>query len=62
MSAQGEKNTLLKPGETPGVSEKTESEISEEKDPVKEEEKADIGISDQDKLLLSYFALTDLAS
>ena len=44
MSAQGEKNTLIKPGETPAVSEKTESEISEEKDTVKEDEKADISI------------------
>ena len=44
MSAQGEKNTLIKPGETPAASEKTESEISDEKDTVKEDEKADISI------------------
>ena len=46
MSAQGEKNQLIKPGETPAVSEKTESEISDEKDSVKEDEKADISISE----------------
>ena len=46
MSAQGEKNTLLKPGETPAVSEKTESEISDEKETGtgKEDDKADISI------------------
>ena len=46
MSAQGEKNQLIKPSETPAVSEKTESEISDEKDNVKEDEKADISISE----------------
>ena len=41
MSAEGEKNQLIKPGETPAVSEKTETEISDEKDTVKDEAKVD---------------------
>ena len=43
MSAQGEKNQLIKPSESP---EKNESEISEEKDNVKEDNKASSGTSD----------------
>ena len=54
MSAQGEKNQLIKPGETPEVSEKTESEISDEKDTVKEDEKADISIAD---LMINFYVL-----
>ena len=54
MSAQGEKNQLIKPGETPGVTEKTESEISDEKDTVKEDEKADISIAD---LMINFYVL-----
>ena len=42
MSAEGEKTQLIKPGETPAVSEKTETEISDEKDTVKDDTKADI--------------------
>ena len=46
MSAQGEKNQLIKPSESP---EKNESEISEEKDNVKEDHKASSGTSDPDQ-------------
>ena len=70
MSAQGEKNTLLKPGETPAVSEKTESEISDEKGTTgtgKEDDKADISIqiiyrSGINFAKLSYFVSKDLGS
>ena len=40
MSAQGEKNQLIKPGESPPVLEKSEAENSEEKDTGKDDDKA----------------------
>ena len=55
MSAQGEKNQLIKPSESP---EKNESEISEEKDNVKEDHKASSGTSDPHQdLSLFYFLI-----
>ena len=52
MSAQGEKNQLIKPGESPAVPEKSETEISEEKD----DDKANIGgTSDPDLLIFILF-------
>ena len=55
MSAQGEKNQLIKPSESP---EKNESDITEEKDNVKEDHKANIGTSDPHQdLSLFYFLI-----
>ena len=65
MSAQGEKNQLIKPGESPPVLEKSQAETSEEKETGKDDDKAGKhrhfrSASDWIFITNFYFVLSDL--